>query len=110
MGKMSVFEVIAEPNRRTILDLLRIRQRSVSELVEATKLSQPGVSKHLRIMRECKLVESKQVKHKRIYYLCPEPLQEVSSWLEAYQQFWSEQLDSLETVLHQHSEEEREDK
>jgi DNA-binding transcriptional ArsR family regulator len=103
MTTRSLFEVLAEPNRRTILDLLRIRERSVGELVDSCQLSQPGVSKHLRIMKEAGLVTVRSVSQKSIYTLRPEPLKEIDQWLESYRHFWSGKLDDLEAFLdHEH--------
>lgn len=95
----SIFEVLAEPHRRTILDLLRICDRSVGELVDICQLSQPGVSKHLRVLREAGLVAVRSVAQKSIYSLRPEPLQEIDKWLELYRHFWSGKLDDLEALL-----------
>jgi len=94
-----LFEVIAESNRRNIIDLLRVRPRSVSELVDSSHLSQPGVSKHLRILREAGLVTVSKESQKNIYHLRPEPLIAIDHWLEPYRQFWSQWLDSLEQFL-----------
>jgi DNA-binding transcriptional ArsR family regulator len=90
---------MAEPNRRRILDLLRERERSVGELVKETKLSQPGISKHLRVLREAGLVEVRQKGQKRVYHLRAEPLAEIDNWLEPYRRFWSDRLDALEKHL-----------
>jgi len=94
-----IFEVIAEPNRRKIIDLLRIRPRTVNEMVECLKLSQPGVSKHLKILREAGLVSVTKASQARIYHLHGEPLQEIDHWLEPYRKYWSEKLDLLEQIL-----------
>ncbi|PTX53644.1 DNA-binding transcriptional ArsR family regulator [Melghirimyces profundicolus] len=102
----SIFEVLAEPNRRRILDLLREREHSVGELVKETQLSQPGVSKHLRILREAGLVEVRQKAQKRVYHLHAEPLVEIDKWLEPYRRFWSDKLDALEKLLNEENEEE----
>jgi DNA-binding transcriptional ArsR family regulator len=99
--KSSIFEVIAEPNRRRILDLIRSRERSVGELVELSKLSQPGVSKHLRILREAGLVEVRTEAQKHLYRLRAEPMKEIDTWLEPYRQFWSDKLDALEKHLNE---------
>ncbi|QDS34112.1 ArsR/SmtB family transcription factor [Brevibacillus brevis] len=99
MKTMNIFEILAEPHRRTMLDLLRIRERSVGELVDKCQLSQPGVSKHLRIMREAGLVTVRSVSQKSIYSIRPEPLQEVDQWLASYRHFWSSKLDELEAFL-----------
>jgi DNA-binding transcriptional ArsR family regulator len=93
------FAVLAEPSRRQILDLLRERDRSVGELVEHLKLSQPGVSKHLRVLREAELVEVRVDAQRRWYRLRPEPLADVDAWLAPYRRLWSERLDALEAHL-----------
>ena len=95
----TAFEVLAEPNRRQILDLLRARERSVGELVDCLGLSQPGVSKHLRMLRAAGLVRVRQDAQRRWYGLCPEPLAEVDAWLAPYRAFWSDRLDALEQHL-----------
>ena len=96
---MSAFEVLAEPHRRHILDLLREGERSVNELVAGLGLSQPGVSKHLRILREAGLVEVRADAQRRLYTLRPQPLEELHQWLEPYRRLWSGQLDALEQHL-----------
>ena len=93
------FAVLAEPSRRQILDLLRVRERSVGELVEQLRLSQPGVSKHLRVLRESGLVDVRVDAQRRWYQLRPEPLAEVDAWIEPYRRFWSARLDALEAHL-----------
>ena len=99
-GRMrSTFEVLVDSNRRLILDLLRQRERPVGELVERIGLSQPGVSKHLRVLREAGLVEVRQDSQRRLYGLRAEPLAEVDAWLEPYRRFWSHRLDALERHL-----------
>jgi DNA-binding transcriptional ArsR family regulator len=95
----SAFEVLADSNRRLILDLLRERERSVGELVEHLSLSQPGVSKHLRVLREAGLVAVRQDAQRRLYGLRAEPLVEVDAWLEPYRRFWADRLDALERYL-----------
>jgi|SRR5215207_7370827 len=95
----STFEVLAEATRRRILDLLRERERSVGELVEHLGLSQPGVSKHLRVLRETGLVEVRSEGQRRLYDLRAEPLVEVDAWLEPYRRFWAGHLDALEEHL-----------
>src|SRR3954449_5460133 len=95
----STFEVLAEPTRRGILDLLRERERSVGELVESLTISQPGVSKHLRVLREAGLVSVRTEAQRRVYGLRAEPLSEIDAWLEPYRRFWSERLDALERHL-----------
>lgn len=81
------------------MDLLRIRPRSVGELVEHSSLSQPGVSKHLRILREAGLVEVNAVAQKHMYKLRAKPLAEIDHWLEPYRSYWSDKLDALERQL-----------
>ena len=95
----STFKVLADPNRRLILDLLRERERPVGELVERLSLSQPGVSKHLRVLREAGMVEVHQDAQRRLYGLRAEPLVEVGTWLEPYRRFWADRLDALERHL-----------
>jgi DNA-binding transcriptional ArsR family regulator len=95
----TTFEVLAEPTRRRILDLLRERERSVGELVGRLTISQPGVSKHLRVLREAGLVEVRTDAQRRWYGLRAEPLSEVDAWLEPYRQFWAGRLDALERHL-----------
>jgi DNA-binding transcriptional ArsR family regulator len=93
------FAVLAEPSRREILDLLRERERSVGELVRGVGLSQPGVSKHLRVLREAGLVGVRVDRQRRLYHLRPEPLGEVDAWLEPFRRLWSGRLDALEAHL-----------
>ena len=94
-----MFEALAEPNRRKLLDLIRVRERSVGELVGLMSLSQPGVSKHLRILREAGLVSQRKDATQRMYRLNPASLQEAHSWFEPYRQYWSNKLDELEKHL-----------
>ncbi len=95
----TMFEILAEPTRRQILDLLREHERSVGELVTALALSQPGVSKHLRVLREAGLVVVRSDAQRRWYNLNPAPLAEVVAWLEPYRQLWAGRLDTLERHL-----------
>jgi DNA-binding transcriptional ArsR family regulator len=101
----ATFAVVAEPTRRRILDLLRERARSVGELVDQLGLSQPGVSKHLRVLREAGLVAVRRDAQRRWYELRPEPLEEIDDWLEPYRQLWSDRLDALERHLNATKEE-----
>ncbi len=96
---MSSFAVLAEPHRRALLDLLREGERPVGEMVGALALSQPAVSKHLRILREAGLVEVRTDAQRRLYRLRPEPLREVAEWLEPYRRQWATALDDLERHL-----------
>jgi DNA-binding transcriptional ArsR family regulator len=95
----TTFELVAEPTRRRILDLLRLRARPVGELVKLLGLSQPGVSKHLRLLREAGLVQVRRDGQRRWYELDPEPLAEVDAWLEPYRKLWEDRLDRLERHL-----------
>src|SRR3954470_22143175 len=95
----STFTVLAEPNRRRILDELRQGERSVGELVERLSLSQPAISKHLRVLREAELVASRVDKQHRRYRLRPAPLAEVDTWLAPYRRFWAARLAALEAHL-----------
>ena len=95
----TTFELVAEPTRRQILDLLRDRERPVGELVEQLGLSQPGVSKHLRALREAGLVRVRHDAQRRLYRLDAEPLGEIDAWLEPYREFWTGRLDVLEQHL-----------
>jgi DNA-binding transcriptional ArsR family regulator len=96
---LSLFEVVAEPNRRHILDLLRMRERPVSELVQGLGLAQPAVSKHLRVLREAGLVTSQVDAQRRVYRLNAAPLREVDAWVAPYRQHWEEHLNALERHL-----------
>jgi DNA-binding transcriptional ArsR family regulator len=93
------FEVVAEPTRRRILDLLVERERSVGELVESLSISQPGVSKHLRVLKDAGLVQVRRQAQRRWYGLRAEPLAEIDTWLEPYRRFWAGRLDALEKHL-----------
>jgi DNA-binding transcriptional ArsR family regulator len=95
----SVFEIIAEPNRRAILSLLVASEQSVGEIERRLRMPQPTVSKHLRVLREAGFVESTVDAQRRLYRLKPEPLQEVDDWLEQFRRFWSTHLDALERHL-----------
>lgn len=91
--------MLAEPTRRRILDLLLERPRPVGELVEQLGLSQPGTSKHLRVLREAGLVQVRQDAQRRWYELRPEPLTEIDEWIQPYRRLWAERLDALERHL-----------
>jgi DNA-binding transcriptional ArsR family regulator len=96
---VAVFDVVAEPHRRRILDLLAEAERPVGELVERLDLSQPAVSKHLRILRDAGLVEVRGEAQRRLYRLRPEPLQAIDRWLMPYRRMWWARLDDLERHL-----------
>ena len=95
----SVFEVIAEPNRRAILSLLVSSEQSVGEIERQLRMPQPAVSKHLRVLRDAGFVESTVDAQRRLYRLRPEPLQEVDVWLAQFRRFWSAHVDALERHL-----------
>ncbi|HEX9311164.1 MAG TPA: metalloregulator ArsR/SmtB family transcription factor [Gemmatimonadaceae bacterium] len=95
----SVFEIIAEPNRRAILSFLASSQHSVGEIERQLRMPQPTVSKHLRVLREAGFVESTVDAQRRVYRLKPEPLQEVAAWLAPFRRFWSAHVDALERHL-----------
>lgn len=95
----SVFDIIAEPNRRAILSLLGSSQQSVGDIERQLGMSQPTVSKHLRVLREAGFVESTVDAQRRLYRLKPERLQEVDSWLAQFRRFWSAHIDALERYL-----------
>ncbi len=95
----TTFDALAEPARRQILELLRQRERPVGELVERLKLSQPGVSKHLRVLREAGLVRVRPEGQRRWYGLRAEPFAELDAWLAPYREFWVGRLDALERHL-----------
>jgi DNA-binding transcriptional ArsR family regulator len=99
MGVESVFEIIAEPNRRAILSLLASSERSVGEIERQLRMAQPTVSKHLRVLREAGFVESTVDAQRRVYRLTPEPLEEIDAWLAPFRRFWSAHVDALERHL-----------
>jgi len=98
-GMESVFEIIAEPNRRAILSLLVSSQRSVGEIERQLRMPQPTVSKHLRVLREAGFVEATVDAQRRLYRLKPEPLRELDAWLAQFRRFWSAHIDALERHL-----------
>src|SRR6188508_602890 len=95
----SVFEIIAEPNRRAILSLLVTSEQSVGEIERQLQMPQPTVSKHLRVLREAGFVASTVDAQRRLYRLNPQPLQELDAWLAPFRRFWSAHLDALERHL-----------
>ena len=95
----SSFAIVAEPNRRAILSLLLSSERSVGEIERKLRLSQPSVSKHLRVLREAGFVESRIEAQRRLYRLRPEPLMELDAWLVPFRRFWSKHVDALEQHL-----------
>ena len=95
----SVFEIIAEPNRRAILSVLVSSQQSVGEIERQLRMPQPTVSKHLRVLREAGFVEATVDAQRRLYRLKPEPFQELDGWLEQFRRIWTAHVDALERHL-----------
>ena len=95
----SVFDILAEPNRRAILSLLVSSQQSVGEIERQLRMPQPMVSKHLRVLRQAGFVESTVDAQRRLYRLKPEPFQEMDAWLAPFRRFWSAHVDALERHL-----------
>lgn len=96
---MSPFEALAEPNRRRILDVLRSGERPAGDLVEALAISQPGVSKHLKLLREAGLVSVRADGQRRLYRLEPSGLADLDAWLMPYRRFWANRLTRLDEHL-----------
>jgi DNA-binding transcriptional ArsR family regulator len=97
----TVYAIIAEPNRRAILSLLISSQRSVGEIERQLGMSQPVVSKHLRVLRDAGFVEATVDAQRRLYRLKPEPLREVETWLAPFRELWTTHIDALEIYLDQ---------
>lgn len=95
----SVFDIVAEPNRRAILSLLAASERTVGEIERQLGLSQPAVSKHLRVLRDAGVVEATVDAQRRVYRVCPESLQEIEAWLAPFRRLWTIHLDALERHL-----------
>ncbi|HEY6946615.1 MAG TPA: metalloregulator ArsR/SmtB family transcription factor [Candidatus Acidoferrum sp.] len=95
----SVFEIIAEPNRRAILSLLVSSQQSVGEIERQLRMPQPSVSKHLRVLRDAGFVEATVDAQRRLYRLKPKPFQELDGWLEQFRRTWTAHVDALERYL-----------
>lgn len=106
---MTIYDIVADPTRRRILDLLRMRPHLVGELVDDLKISQPGVSKQLRILRETGLVDVRQDGQRRWYELRPEPLAELDEWLDPYRSLWDERFQKLDDYLRKIQQEEQDD-
>lgn len=96
---MNVHEALAEPHRRRIVELVGAGERTAGEIVEALQISQPGASKHLRVLREAGLVSVRKDAQRRLYRLKPDKLAELDAWLEPYRRLWSDRLDALEAHL-----------
>ena len=101
----STFDVLAEPTRRRILDLLLVQPHAVGELVDQLGISQPGASKHLRVLRDAGLVNVRRDAQRRWYELRPAPLAEIDEWLAPYRRLWSDRLDALERHLDERKDE-----
>jgi DNA-binding transcriptional ArsR family regulator len=99
-----IWSALADPHRRALVELLRQRPRPVGELVELTGLTQPGTSKHLRVLREAGLVQARADAQRRVYQLDATPLAELEAWLAPYRQLWEQRLDALERRLAQTTE------
>jgi DNA-binding transcriptional ArsR family regulator len=95
----AVLQALADPSRRPVLEILRDHPAGVTELAEALPIARPGVSRHLRVLREAGLVEVRQEAQRRIYSLRPEALVEVDEWLEDYRALWHSRLDALHTEI-----------
>lgn len=95
----AVLEAISEPHRRTLLRALADAPATVNELAELVPIARPGVSRHLRILREAGLVVARQDGQRRIYELRPDPLAELDRWLEPYRALWMQRLDALDTEV-----------
>jgi DNA-binding transcriptional ArsR family regulator len=96
---MTPFEAVAEPSRRAILDILRAGERPAGDLVSALALSQPGVSKHLKLLREAGLVSVRADGQRRLYRLQPQGLKDLEAWLAPYRHFWADRLAALDDHL-----------
>ena len=97
--QMDVFEVLADPTRRTLVGVLRAGERSVSDLVKAVQIGQPGVSKQLRVLHEAGFVQVRADKQRRLYSLRPDPFRELDRWLEEYRRLWEGRLDRMGAQL-----------
>ncbi len=99
MTTTALFDILAEPSRRRLLDLLLQQEHTVGELVDTLGMSQPAVSKHLRVLRNAGLVEARVDAQRRVYSLRPEPLADIDTWLAPYRHFWRGKLASLHRHL-----------
>ena len=96
---MSAFEALADPTRRRIVELVAERERSAGEIAAAFAISRPGISRHLRVLREEGIVEAREEGTRRVYFLQPGSLDEVEGWVDRCRGFWANRLDALETEL-----------
>jgi DNA-binding transcriptional ArsR family regulator len=101
MSTPGALQALAEPQRVAILDLLRDGERPVGEIVERLRMSQPAISKHLRVLRDAGLVEVRPDAQRRLYRIRPEPLADLDEWLSSYRDLWTTHLDRLEDHLNQ---------
>lgn len=108
MRMVTIYDALTAPIRRQILDLLREKPRLVGELADLLEISQPGVSKHLRVLREAGLVDVRQDAQRRWYELRPEPLAEAHAWLDSYRHLWEARFDRLDSYLQALQEQEKE--
>jgi DNA-binding transcriptional ArsR family regulator len=99
VAELAALQVLSEPRRLQILDLLRDGERPVGELVDRLGVSQPAVSKHLRVLKDAGLVEARPEAQRRLYRIRPEPLEELDDWLASYRRLWTTHLDRLEDHL-----------
>jgi DNA-binding transcriptional ArsR family regulator len=99
LERMDALTALAEPTRRRIADALRVRERSVSDLVASLRMSQPAISKHLRVLREAGVVSVRTQAQQRIYRLEPGPFRELDAWLAPYRRMWTTHLDALQRHL-----------
>jgi DNA-binding transcriptional ArsR family regulator len=97
---MKTLEVLAEPTRRRIVELLAEGERSAGEIASHFPTSRPGISRHLRVLRDHGLVRAREDAQRRVYSLDPAPLEELDEWLQRYRRFWSNRLDALDTEIH----------
>jgi DNA-binding transcriptional ArsR family regulator len=96
---MTTFEALGDPTRRRIVELVAVRERSAGEIAAAFSISRPGISKHLRVLREEGIVTAREEGARRLYSLEPRALDEVDDWVERCRSFWTNRLDALETEL-----------
>ena len=97
---MRTLEALADPTRRRIVELLADGERSAGEIASHFSTSRPGISRHLRVLREHGLVRARGEAQRRLYSLDPAPLQELDEWLHRYRRFWVNRLDALDTEIH----------
>ncbi len=96
----AVLQALADPSRRTMLEILRGHPATAGELADALPIARPGVSRHLRVLREAGLVSVRKEAQRRIYSLRPDALVEVDDWLQNYRALWQNRLDALHTEIH----------